>query len=267
MNKRQKKVVGFVLFVLILIILTIFNIQLTWNTFFILFYLFLTISVFAFEDDVKKILVSIIMLILIGLLVWIVVAYLFGVPFPYLAVGINEAVIPIFTIVLAVATISNVFVYYKIMNLSRLTNLDFEILDDLRIKVINVGAFPARNIKIETEFVDKSIPKKKVIKSIKTMSKDWINPQEKTVRFLSAGRHCPIDFTEYIKKRFKIKEDVNEYNELVGYLPTSKNKKVDFKMIVTVNFYSDTLSKNQIPIIKEVRFTADRKGSKLKPEL
>jgi hypothetical protein len=243
----MKKLIVGGIFIILMIILSALNFSWTPNRIIWAIIISVIILFSFFEEDAPKIAGSIVLSILFLGLGMIVLAWIFKFPLPYIKLQVEDiTVMVIFTIVLAIATIANVFIYYKSFSISRLSHLDISIQKNLAIEIKNSGEFPARNIFVEMELFDKN--KLKGWEKVKSNFKDNLMVSEKRISYLARGERKMADFREKIKKRF----DVSEIADNI-YRTNSPKSKTKFDIEVKVTYYSDLLSKNPYPIFKRVK--------------
>jgi hypothetical protein len=257
-NSRLKELMGYILIFLMGIILIISNPPTTFfsgSNVFLLIYVFLFIIIIFFKKKANEIMSMLGLSIVLSFLIALIFLWLFKIPLPFTAdIMTDQSIMAIFTIVLAFATIVNVVYYRKSIDLSRTTNLVIEIDNSLNVQIKNKGQFTARNINVELKLLNQSIPPIK--QNFFKRFKDIFIPEEKSISFLTPDGEYPIDFGHYIKKRFDL---INNPDDRVGgYLSRKKRDKKDFKMIVSVKYFTDTLSHVPFPVIKKVRVKIDK---------
>jgi signal transduction histidine kinase len=197
---------------------------------------------------------ELIKLILMGLLVLIGFIILFfwltGNNLPYVNINLdNETIMTLFTVILAIATTISLILYRQTIGFSRLSEVDFELNKILCIEIENKGNYPARNIHLTTQIIDKN----KKIKFQKKLGDIFLSPEERIEYFPSKKRKA-LNLREDLIKRFKLKYD--EKKELY----TSKVKK-EFNIRIVLNYKSDTGFKNPLPIIKEYYIEINSEGT------
>ncbi len=257
LNKRTKKIISIILIYLLTILLIIFKISLNINIIIGLVYSFILLLGWGFEDDVRKIISSFFFAGILFTLVVIMFSWILGFKVPFTNLSLTDnTIIAIFTIVLAFTSIITVGIYKKSIDLARLPILDFLVNEDLTIKVENKGVYPARDVNIEIEFIDRILRKSQRLS--KRIIKDrTIDVQEENISYLSNGKTDNIDIREYIKKRFNLEEKFNNRDEFLGYI-SKNNEKINFLMKCRLTFCSDQFAKNSFPINKKFAFVIEK---------
>ncbi|KKN14652.1 hypothetical protein LCGC14_0993830 [marine sediment metagenome] len=149
MNKRLKSVLAIGYFFLLVFILPLI-IQNNFIRFLpIIILVSIFVSIFGFGKEPTKFILVILVFgfFIVGILVlWFTQKSFLGVKFD------NQAIIAFFTIVLATATIINVFVYNRSIHMSRFPVLELTLnKKTLVLEIENVSNFPARNVEVEID--------------------------------------------------------------------------------------------------------------------
>jgi hypothetical protein len=245
-NSRVKKTLCIAIIIIFLFIIVSFKISLNSQ----LFGVFLLISIIllssSYEDDFQSIFRSIIVLAMYAILIFIMLSWLFGFRVPLINKEFNDlATSTIFTIVIALATIVNVFLYKKSLSLSRLSTLRVDLTDYLSLKLINVGNFDLRNIKIQINFSESKREMRNKDK-IKEEVNRTFKIYERDIPILQSQERCEIkeeDLVNFLKNRFPKKIDF--------LLNKKMPEEWKFKTTLIVSYYSDTLDKAPLPIVKD----------------
>ncbi len=261
LNKKTRRMLSIAIIFLLMIIISAFHISINLNTIFFLFYLSIFILGIGFEDEMSKIILSILYMVVILTLIGIVFLWLFKIPTPFIPLQLtDQSIVAIFTIVLASATIWSVFIYQKSTLLSRLSVLDVRINQDLSIYVKNVGSYPIKRLEVEMELKELLPLRERGKKFLKRLKDSTLNVQEKEIHYLSLNEQKNIDFTEYIKKRFSLSENRNDRDEFLGFV-TNKGESKRFRVAVRVKYQSDQLFKSPFPIVRNAIVDVNDKES------
>ncbi|MEK6856026.1 MAG: hypothetical protein AABX66_02605 [Nanoarchaeota archaeon] len=249
-NSSFKIFILAIVFVILVIISNMLKLTASTSMFWMLVLTYIAIISFFLPETSQELGKVILSLLLILLTIVIVFAWLKqgNIPFTNIKAD-NNAIIALFTIILAIATIINIMIYKQSIGFSRLSELDFELNNILCVEIRNIGNYPARGIKLSTKIIDK-------IKSKgwqKRRFKDLFLSPEYTKHYLPSKGHYAEKLREYLEKRFELDYDkVKEKH-------TSKVIKF-FKVRLELNYYSDNFFKNPIPIIKEYEVKIDSNG-------
>ncbi len=253
-NDRVSKLIGSILIFILLIIWIQFEL-LTTAYFFILIYFIIIIS-FTFLKDEGRTLVNIIIL-MFSTFVFIVLlnSWLFEKPIPLVNINIDSQMMTaLFTLILAVFTMLNVYVYNKSMNLSRLTSLDISYSHPFIFGIQNKGNFSARDIKVELWLRNISKCKEnldfnRIIENIK----EFFKVETRRVDFIGPGDSKPAIFSECLFNKLKIKE----VRLVPGFREEVKDSETGIKYLIflKISYFTDTLYKTPIPLIKTYRIS------------
>lgn len=183
----------------------------------------------------------------------IIFTWFFNIQLPF---GINitdSSIIALFTIVLAGATIVNIFIYNRSLSLSRLSTIDVWLEDNFYVRVLNMGDFGIKNVSVEMEIIEKP-PKKSSFKekfriNLINRVKDLLDTEEKKIRFIASHKNKRKDFFGYASKRLNLKKKSDKYNNSWVEFK-KKEKKRDIFVRLSINYFTDTLSKSPRPFIK-----------------
>lgn len=240
-NSSFKKAILFLLFLLMFISFDLFNISYNSPLFWEFVVAYILIFFFIFPDnsiEVGKIVLNaaLVLAIIVMIFAWLGEGNL-----PYTNLNVdNNAMLVLFTIILAIATIINTITNRQIVGFSRLSEVNFYINPILCVIVENKGKYPVRRIKLTTEIREKMKSKGGLKRRLGDL---FLSPEDEK-HYLPSKENYVVDLRDYLKKRFKLKfdHDMQQYTSI---------KEKSFKIKLTLDYYSDNLFKNPLPIFKE----------------
>ncbi len=250
-NSNFKRTTLFLILLVILIGFNLFNISFGSSTFWTVMLAYALVFVLIFPESSPDFGKTILTLILCFMLIVLIFAWLNGGNIPYTNLKADsDAIMKIFTIVLAIATIINIGLYRQTIGFSRLSEVDFYLNTILAVEIENKGNYPVRNIKLKTKVVDKQRNNGWLKSKIKD---SFLSPEYEKHYLSSKGRYAE-KLKDYLEERFNLEfnSDIQQY--------VSARKKF-FKIRLELNYQSDALFQNPVPIIKEYEIEVDSEGT------
>ena len=161
----------------------------------------------------------------------------------------DQSIIALFTIVLAISTIINIIISNRSMKMSRVTNVDFYLINDtFDIQIKNLGPYSARAIKLEMEVFQDTKTK------LTQKFKDFINVETRRVGFLAPSKGKYESFKDFLSKRIGVVVEENDYGDST-IRPKDRHQKAQYTLMLRLNYKTDHLFRVPFPQVRRYKIS------------